>query len=249
MKDFPIFLKMYSSRSLSVLSLSLLVALTAGSAVVRQATTAAPTTTSAGTTAAGATTTVAATTAGATTTTTAEETCFPASARAIRADGTPVRMEDIAVGDVLRVGGGKTSPVFMFTHKDSDYVGRFVELTVGDAKLTLTSSHFLYVNGALAAAKTVSVGDDVEMENGDIRSVSTVREVMERGIYNPQTVHGDIVVEGIRASTYTQAVEATFAHAALAPLRAAFETFGWFTTAFDNGSPMAKSLPSGSAVY
>ena len=44
-----------------------------------------------------------------------------------------------------------------------------------------------------------------------------------KGLYNPLTLAGDIVVDGILASTYTKAVTPKMAHAALAPLRMMYE--------------------------
>lgn len=44
----------------------------------------------------------------------------------------------------------------------------------------------------------------------------------ELGLYNPQTLDGRIVVNGIIASTYTTAVIPEAAHALLTPLRCLF---------------------------
>lgn len=43
---------------------------------------------------------------------------------------------------------------------------------------------------------------------------------MARGLYNPQTKHGSIIVNNILAGTYTTAVAPGLVHAVLAPLRA-----------------------------
>ncbi len=48
-----------------------------------------------------------------------------------------------------------------------------------------------------------------------------VDTVWERGLYNPQTAAGDIVVDGFVASTYTTFASPRAAHALLAPLRLA----------------------------
>ena len=61
---------------------------------------------------------------------------------------------------------------------------------------------------------------------GGVGRVTGVDVVERVGLYNPQTVAGDIFVDGVLASTYTTAVEPELAHALLTPLRAAFRAMG-----------------------
>ncbi|PXF45858.1 hypothetical protein BWQ96_04395 [Gracilariopsis chorda] len=46
------------------------------------------------------------------------------------------------------------------------------------------------------------------------------------GLYNLQTKHGDIVMNGVIASTYTKLLVLSVAHAAVTPLRAVSEILG-----------------------
>jgi hypothetical protein len=175
--------------------------------------------------------------------------CFPAGATVELEGGAPVRMDALRVGDRVHVGGGAFSDVFMFTHKVADFAGDFVEIaTAGGAVVRATAGHFMYVNGGLAAAGTVAAGDSVELGRGGADVVARVSTVASTGLYNPQTVQGDVVVDGVRASTYTTAVEPAVAHAALAPARAVYAAFGWSTSVLDEGSSWAAALPSGGAV-
>jgi hypothetical protein len=163
--------------------------------------------------------------------------CFPGDATVLLEGGGTRKMRDLAVGDRVHVGRGQFSDVFMFTHKVPEHAGAFVEITtVGGAVLRATSGHFLYVNGGLAAAGTVTAGDSVELGRGGVDVVARVSTATSTGLYNPQTLHGDVVVDGVRASTFTQAVEPAVAHALLAPLRAAWAVLGTSTTAFEAGS-------------
>lgn len=58
------------------------------------------------------------------------------------------------------------------------------------------------------------------------------------------------MVNGVRASTYTMAVEPSVASTLLAPLRALFRVAGLTTTALDGGADrLAALLPSGASVY
>lgn len=180
-----------------------------------------------------------------------DEVCFPASATVTLESGAVVRMDDLTVGDRVMVKDGVFSDVFMFTHKLADVQSNFVKVTVdGGAELLLTPGHYMYVNGALAAAKTIVAGDSVEKADGDLTTVKDVTMVTDKGLYNPQTVDGDIIVNGIRASTYTTTFEPTFAHAALAPVRWLYANFGFSTAALDAGAGiLAKAVPSGAAAY
>ena len=179
--------------------------------------------------------------------------CFPAAARVNvqRASGAVERvsMRALKLGDMVQATAQPTvtfSPVFAFSHKASDVaVGTFVEIkltvdgipTPGDTALVLTEGHYVYANGALVAAGKVQVGDTVVTEAGATAVVAAVtRDVKGKGLYNPNTVHGDIVVEGVVVSTYTTSLSPAVAHALLWPLRTA-----WKTTGVDT-SPVLEAL-------
>lgn len=176
--------------------------------------------------------------------------CFPADATVTLESGAVISMADLAVGDRVHIGRGAFSDVFMFTHKMADVAHDFVSIeSASGANLRLTSGHYIYVNDELSAAKTVKVGDRIELSDGSLDTVVSVAVVQGKGLYNPQTVEGDVVVDGIRASTYTSSVEPAFAHAVLSPLRALYRVLGWSSSALDNGSNAACLLPSGASVY
>ncbi len=172
--------------------------------------------------------------------------CFPGSATVTIQGGENKRMSQVEIGDRVAVGGGKYSEVFMFTHRLKDEVHVFVELTTEDgAVMRATEGHFLYANGKSIVAGEVNVGDLVEREDGRRVGVTRVERVTDVGLYNPQTAQGDIVVNGIRASTYTTAVERGFAHAALAPVRAAFARLGLVCGLFESGGGKLVALIPG----
>lgn len=155
--------------------------------------------------------------------------CFPASALVETEGGQEIRMEQLAIGDKVRTGGGTMySGIIMFTHRLSNSVNPFVRICVSSGnELRLTSGHYLYVNGALAAAKTVSVGSLLRLSNGTETTVVSVEyPFRESGLYNPITLSGDIIVDGIRCSSYTTAVDPMWSHAILTPFRSGFRWIG-----------------------
>lgn len=172
--------------------------------------------------------------------------CFPGRASVDLRDGSTKKMSEIEIGDVVRTGPASFSRVFMFTHRIAKGSFNFVRLaTASGRSIELTEDHYLYVNGRLTAAGSVVAGD---LLDGD--RVTRVSAVRAEGLFNPQTEDGDIVVNGVRASAYTQAVDPGAAHAMLAPLRAAFEYLGLATAAIESGADgLAKLCPSGPVAY
>jgi hypothetical protein len=177
--------------------------------------------------------------------------CFPADATATLASGATVRMDALAVGDRVAVGGGAFSPVFLFTHRAGGGAHEFVRVTTASgAVLRATPGHYVHVAGrGLVAAGAVRVGDRLRLGGGALTPVVSLARVRAAGLFNPQTLSGEIVVDGIVASTYTTAVAPAVAHAVLAPLRAAFRAFRASTAAFDAGSTtLAAWAPRGAPV-
>ncbi|KAK1865619.1 hypothetical protein I4F81_008148 [Pyropia yezoensis] len=150
--------------------------------------------------------------------------CFPASARVAVAGGRTKRMDEVTTGDDLAVTHTTSSRVFGWSHRVAARTTTFVALTAAHeaAPLLLSPSHYLYVNGRLAAASTVAVGDALTTASGAPAAVTAVGRVAAAGLYAPHTLHGELVVGGVRVSSYTQAVHPAVAHALLAPVRAAF---------------------------
>jgi hypothetical protein len=129
-------------------------------------------------------------------------------------NGSRIQMQVLNVNDVVRVGPSEFSKVYMFSHKDAEVKARLVRLSTAQGSVRLTAGHYLYVNGKLQTARTVQVGDF--LSTGKVTAVSTE---WADGLYNPHTMHGDIVVDGVKTSTYTDSVAPSLAHALLWPAR------------------------------
>ncbi len=145
--------------------------------------------------------------------------CFPSDASVTVESGVSKHISELNIGEKVLVSTGTFSEVIMFTHSDASARSQFVELTTDANKIQLSPGHYIYASGSLVAAKEVRVGDVLSLANGSEAAVRSVRVVTKDGLYNPQTVQGDIVVNGVKASTYTTAVEPKAAHSLLAPVR------------------------------
>lgn len=167
--------------------------------------------------------------------------CFPATAQVELKNGQFKYMDQLVVGDEVRVSPSEFSEVFMFSTQLTETTSKFVKLSTDDKELSLTPGHFLYVNGELTQAGDVKVGDVVVLGNGTKASVTAVGSSWAAGLYNPHTLHGDIVVDGVRTSTYTNAVHPKLAHALLSPIRAMYTAGVSYGKGF---SGVLKGLPA-----
>ncbi len=179
-------------------------------------------------------------------------TCFPATATVQLESGARVAMADLKIGDAVLVAPGVYSKVYMFSHRLEQTKTAFVALeTASGASLLLTPDHYLYVNGSLATAQTVRAGHLVTLADGTRAAVTKVRTQWALGLYNPHTLHGDIVVDGVQTSTYTQGIAPAVAHAALWPVRALYAAgVSVSENTFAAGSQLlADVLPNGQEKY
>lgn len=157
-------------------------------------------------------------------------------------------MDELRVGDVVSTGPGESSPVFAFTHADSSAKTAFVRLETccGDV-LLLSRGHYIHANGGLVAASALCLGDEVVGANGMTKTIVSIGWENGTGLYNPQTLHGSIIVDGIVASTYTTAVDAGIAHGLLTPVRKVFEWSG-FGPILISGADAFAGVVTGPAV-
>lgn len=147
----------------------------------------------------------------------------------------PRAMSRLRVGDVIVSGvSDKVDTVFGFTHTISNIWTSMIRLTTyNNRTLVASPGHFLYVRpcgdlrlnrGTWEAriASDVRVGDGlVDAKHGNTEVVMKTDRIMAKGLYNPQTFHGDIVVNGFVVSTFTTSVSSPgTGHALLAPWRA-----------------------------
>lgn len=172
--------------------------------------------------------------------------CFPAGATVEKEDGSAIRMDELEIGDRIKVGTGAFSPVFLFTHREAAVERSFIVLRTASEEIRLTKGHYIYAGGAMKPAGEIVVGDLLTLGSGRDEAVVDVGSTKDVGLFNPQTVAGDVVVSNVVASTYTSAFEPVLAHAILAPLRA----LGWGLGGLENGSEgIRRMAPRGKALY
>ena len=190
--------------------------------------------------------------------------CFPGAATVRLQGGAKKAVSALKVGDkVLAVGADGAlayEDVYFFGHRDGASEAEFVRLELkGGASLELTPDHFVPVLPAgasggggfkrarMAYARDVKAGDLllVAPRRGDAgaapeaAAVARVRSVRRKGLFNPYTMGGAIVVDGVVASAHSGwlidgaaarlragHLLPAFFQAAFAPLRALYALLG-----------------------
>jgi hypothetical protein len=142
--------------------------------------------------------------------------CFPADAQLELSNGTLIKMAQLQVNDIVRTGANTFSRIYMFSHQDRSIQTFFTELSGNTFKLLLTGDHFLYVNGNAIPASQVVIGDQIEFHQVNA-SITRIQSRLAMGLYNPHTLDGDLIVDGIRTTVY--AISPKLAHFLLSPIR------------------------------
>ncbi len=162
--------------------------------------------------------------------------CFHRSGEVQLRSGEKRAMSMLRVGDEVLVGGGRYSTVYMFSHASNE-VAQFVNITTARESLVVTPGHLVHTPRGLVRAGDMGSGDRVMGGNGEVYRIVSVRRFIDYGVYNPHTLDGDIVVDGLLASTYTTHVEMQTAHSALAVFRGIWRLAGWHTDVLRCGAP------------
>lgn len=147
-------------------------------------------------------------------------------------DGSTKFMHEVRIGDMVKVAHpDKYSPVYFFSHHHVHITAKVIRIvtSIDEVWLSMSPTHLLYANGRRVPASDVRVGDKLSI-NDDIASQRAVVVSVERaeapGLHNPHTFHGDIVVNGIVASTFTSTVRPSLAKILLAPFKAIYYVAG-----------------------
>lgn len=152
--------------------------------------------------------------------------CFPGSSTVILESGERRSMSQLAIGDRVQVvdpTSGKVGyeEVYLFGHQLSDTTATFIKATLANGKvLTLSPDHFvpavpmgkavLFKNSVMMRGKDLLVGMHVFAAaggEGPESAASMVQHVgvsAEQGLFNPYTMGGLIVVDGVVASAHSR---------------------------------------------
>lgn len=178
--------------------------------------------------------------------------CFPSSAKVELEDGSMKRMDEVKVGDRVLSRQGIYSEVYTFSHRLLEGWYRFVRLETksGRGDVSLSRGHYVYVNGGrMKVAEEVVVGDEVELSEGKWEEVVKVEWIHQEGLINPHTRQGDVVVNGVRCSTFTSAVEPRLAKGLLWPVKILYDLLKIDLSMVHPPEWIVKWVPNGETNY
>jgi len=123
-------------------------------------------------------------------------------------------MRRVKVGDEVLTAQGLYSKIYSFSHKQESAVGTYLQILTEamhkSRPLEITPNHLIYVFDEshkatdLKFAQDVVVGDFLVTTEGLPSRVDSIRTVTSKqGLYTPITESGDILVNGVLASSYT----------------------------------------------
>jgi len=181
--------------------------------------------------------------------------CFSGSAE-VQAEGKgATRMDALKIGDSVMTGDGSYSKVYSFGHFAPNEKAEYLQIHADsmETPLEISVEHMLYANGKLAPAAQVKVGDMLVSGHGPPVEVKSIRKITSRGAYAPLTTTGDIVVNGVIASSYV-CLSSTFEdrvpcelqgwiqHAALTPYRIYCGLVGCENETYDEATGLSKAV-------
>ena len=211
--------------------------------------------------------------------------CFPGDATVLTEAGEHKPMADVRVGDRVQVvhadGTLGFEDVYLQTHQDAAVTQTYVRLTLDSGRsLVLSPRHFIptatdgsaWDDRLIVGANEVQAGDRVWYlgEDGQMQlgTVVTASREAATGAFNPLTMQGSIVVDGVVASAHSDwfldgyvsaHAQAQIYQAMFAPVRGIYTLIGpeWTRTIAEDwgvvdaaragtGSPAA--LPLGAAA-
>ena len=126
-------------------------------------------------------------------------------------------MDALQIGDAVQISDGTFSMVYGFGHRASSlktptkYLQVFASNMDAGDPLEISPEHLIYVQSGtttlqtapkLVAAGDLKVGDRLWTVHGSPSPILWIRHVFRQGVYAPLTVSGNLLVNGVLASSY-----------------------------------------------
>lgn len=140
-----------------------------------------------------------------------KSTCFPSDAQVHVEGGGTKQMQHIRVGDRVLTSNGLYSDVYVLSHQDPHVSLGYINIRL-DSNNTIEASpgHFIPASPDCKAstqhlrASVIQEGMCLLVPQEGLVRVAEVSRVIKRGMFNPFTLAGDIVVNGVVASSHSE---------------------------------------------
>jgi hypothetical protein len=138
----------------------------------------------------------------------AKQACFSLESNVVVKGKGITSIKDLVIGDmVLSDDEGTYSKYYSKGHYDENEATEFLRIhhQLGAKPLELTPAHMLYLaSGKLPVpAHSVKIGDVIKSTDGPSK-VTAIRKISRKGLANPLTLSGSIVVDGIVSSIHSE---------------------------------------------
>lgn len=166
--------------------------------------------------------------------------CFPGWARVTVAGGLQKSLASLTPGDrvmaLSETGQVVFSPVLLFLHRDPESKSRFLYLQTEDGhRLAVTPHHLVFSDAycrpdsrqyraQFASRAQTGMCIVVHTAEGEVRPsrIISILEKEDTGAYAPLTEAGNVLVDGVLASSYALVEDHQLAHWAFGPVRLLF---------------------------
>jgi len=121
-------------------------------------------------------------------------------------------MDALKIGDAVRTGDRTFSMVYSFGHKASSFKTNYLQVFAANMEaghpLEISMEHLIYTHDAtknvvvLVAASDLQVGGTLLTMDGILSEILWIRTVQRQGVYSPLTESGNLLVNGVLASSY-----------------------------------------------
>lgn len=136
--------------------------------------------------------------------------CFSSHSTAEVKGRGKVQMSEIEVGDEVLTGNGSYETIYTIDHRHPTKSAEFLQIfydSLGeeaDKPLELSKKHMLFVDGNPnpIPADSIKVGQHLQTRYGS-REIKEISTITRKGVFNPLTKSGTIVVNGVIASVYS----------------------------------------------
>jgi len=126
--------------------------------------------------------------------------CHPAHATLELESGAHKRIDQVAVGELVRTPSG-FEPVTGFLHADKDTHASYFVFKTADTTMAISEKHWLFVDGIEMDPALAAVGQTLDTTHGAQPILSITKEKFD-GAYHLFTASGAYYVDGVAASTY-----------------------------------------------
>jgi hypothetical protein len=130
--------------------------------------------------------------------------CFPGDAMGEVHGSGLTQLQNVRLGDHVKVATTKFSQNFSFGHYDPEIRAEYLSIKVMgmEIPLVISAQHMVFLaDGMVIPSCMLVVGDNIRLEEG-IASITNISHVIRRDAFAPFTMDGTIIVNGFKVSSF-----------------------------------------------